>query len=315
MSRPVKLSEKTELKILASLADYATRPQIFKAVQRIERLTAPRLARILQRLEDSGGYIVKIPKSYPQSFELTSKGRQRLKELQNNVILDDPAIPLNRKPLFSLDNYSMLYPIIKPGVIHTPTEAQMNGWVQKIEVWKDCAIRVNGVSSLSIEPQAMFGEDEARLMLRARAICDRMAVLLQDQFGFVLGVGELNKKPSVEVCTAETLAMYKDIGYVKDYLDASKMRGELVFTGTDEAQICKDARSWLESPKEISAIKKELMYMHEANDLLQGTVVQLIHEVGKLTETMRLLTENSRPRREPKPDITEPTEERPGGYA
>jgi hypothetical protein len=292
LARPSKLTDRECLLILNEIANSRDRKDILATLKRKIKIGNNTLGNWLEYLEKEEGVCLKIPKTVPNLFELTTKGRQRVNELRDSITHAHPGINESLGSLFSLDNYSVKYPVIQKGIIWTASENQLNGFLQQIDAWKDCTIRVNhgkNTTSIEVQPNAMFGQDKDRLLHKARAICDSAARILQDNFGFILSVGEINRDFSIELRTVETMALYGEIGYVKDFLDASKMRGEMVFSGKDPSMVSEAAQRWQDAPKEISSIKNELLYMHEANDMLQSAVVSLIQEVRTMAGSIKTL--------------------------
>lgn len=274
MVRPSQLDNTTELSIINAVADGQDRTAILKRLKGVKNNT---LGNWLLRLERAG-YILKVSGSWPCMYELTYTGRQRHKELRNSKTLAHPGINEYSRTagasMVCVDNYSVKYAIIKSGEIFTPSAVQMQGWVKQLDFWGDITIIKNGESSIELQPKPIYGDSADRLLMRARAICDSAAKLLQQQYGFTLGVGEVNREFSVEVANNITREMLNEYGYVRDRLDGSKMGGELCFNGRDPATAAQQVNDWLALPKDVAETRREVMYIRERLDITLSLFVK-----------------------------------------
>ncbi len=308
MARPRELDDKKLLKILNLFKDKQDRKRALASLNKNGKVSNPTLGRWLDILENDEELILRIPNTRPQLFDLTYKGGQKLTELRNCITLEHPDILQSQKTIYSLEGYSVKYPIIKKGEIFTPNIVQMNNWIQKIDNWKDCNIRLNETNdgkpiSLTIEPLSMIGKDKNTLLLRARAICDSGAHLLQRQFGFILGTGEPGKNITIEISDEVTRALHGEYGYVSGHLDASKLEGEINFKGSDPTEVSEKVQAWEDMPEIQNKMLKELQYLHAQNDILMSTVANLIHDQADSKKALNDLLSKFN---QPEPEQTTP---------
>lgn len=280
MPRPKNLSEKTEFEILNLIHDGQDRSFISRNLD-IDNTT---LGRWLNNFEFKEDYVKRIPKYRPFKYELKYKGRQRLSSLRNLIMQSDHDIMKSHKILYSLDQYSIKYSIIKEGEIFTPNEHQMNNWLMKIDTWKDCTIKQNSNKSIELKPMALIGDDPARLLIRARAICDSIVKLLENQFGFILGFEGINNDFVIELSDDMTKSLYKEYGYVRGIIDRSKLEGELNFRGRDPDKVLDEVTDWRNTPKELSSLKEELKLMNEKMEMITISIADLIKIFRMATE-------------------------------
>jgi hypothetical protein len=238
----------------------------------------------MRRLEFEQGYICTTSRSSVKCYTLTQKGRQRLKELRSSETLGDPdqsELPPDTL-LFSLHHYKCTYPVLKRGTIFDPNPTQMTNWVRERVRLPNATVETNGLKSITITPSfELRGENQALLVVRAQAICDSAAELMEAQFGFVLGRGKLGDV-HMEASSEAIREMAREVGYVKDHMDASSMGGELVYRGRDGAKVAGEAQGLKEAPRKLDAMRGEVAYLRERVSLMEGSIMSLIDVVDGL---------------------------------
>jgi hypothetical protein len=289
---PLKeMSPGEERKILTLISGGSSQSLIVKQLKR-PKSTVSGWLKTLEFTEDK---IILDVRSRTKFYVLTRKGGQRLKELQSTSSLGDPddlVLSKGADEQYDLHAYFCTYPIIKHGEIFDPNPTQMQNWVRERLKLPNATVQTNGKVSVTISPSILLrGPNPALLWMRAQAICDSTAKMLEMTFGFVLGRGELSNH-HLEVSSSQIRPVAEELGYIKGEFDASAMSGEAVFQGKDVAKSIQGAQSLkqviTDTPKQMGAVQSEVVYLREQVNMLMNVVAQL---AGAVEDTKALATE------------------------
>jgi len=275
MVRSIKIPKEIEAKMLNLILSNNDRKVMLAILGKLFKIKNNTLGRWLEHLE-AKKYILKIGNQTPNIYQITYVGKQHLATITDSIKAQDPLNGIENDLFFSLDKFSMKYPIVENVEIWKPTEIQMNGWIKSFEFWGNVTICYNGDKSIEVWPQPLIGPDKAELFIKAQAVCDGVVKLLQNQYGFVLQPGEINRSFTLEVTNNDIKQIHKEVGFIRGKIDSSGLGGELNFTGKDPIEVSNKVQGLIDMPGQLPLLKQELMYLNAKVDLMADAMAQML---------------------------------------
>lgn len=227
----------------------------------------------LKRLEKAG----LIEREYKSSFV-----RYRLTETSQKILTESQRGSL----IVCLHNFSMKFPVIKDASMAIDwNKVQMVNWVRLTGKFEGCTVEKTS-KSIIIHVKSKVGFDPYVLFFDAVIEGLNLAKQLEDRFGVVFGVPEINRKPHYGVYdpVLEKLNKFLHVSFNRGHSDDSP---EL---GTREHYDPRSIQDYLELPKAVGEMKENVKTVMDTSSGLVSVVTILTQEIPKLRHSINSLS-------------------------